>query len=69
MTFSNLVAFRADLYEKLERRPFKPLGDCPGKLFVRHSASGSEMPALLCRVFAVNVEIYVLPELSLSEAL
>ena len=58
-----------DLYEKLEKRPVQALGDCPGKLFVRHSFSKSEMAGLLCRVIVVKVEDRVLPQLSLSKDL
>jgi hypothetical protein len=69
LTFSNFVTSRPDLYEKLEKRPFQALGDCPGKLFVRHSVSKSEMAGLLCRVIVVKVEDRVLPQLSLSKDL
>jgi hypothetical protein len=61
--------FRPDLYEKLEKRLFMPLGYCPGKLFVRHPVSRSEMAGLSGRVSVVKVEDSVLPPLSLSEAL
>jgi hypothetical protein len=46
LTLSNLVSSRFDLYEKLEKRAFRALRDCPGNLFVRHPASKPEMAGL-----------------------
>jgi hypothetical protein len=67
LAFPNLVTSHSDLYEKLEKRPFQALCDCPGKLFVRHSDSKSEMAGLLCRVIVVKVEDRVLPQLPLRK--
>jgi hypothetical protein len=54
------------LYENLEQRPSRTFCSRPGKLFVCHSFSKSEMAGLLCRVIVVKVEDRVLYQLSLS---
>jgi hypothetical protein len=59
-------SFPPDLYETLEQWSFRAFCSCPGKLFVRHSVSKSEMAGLLCRVIVVSVEDRVLYQLSLS---
>ena len=69
LMLSNFVTSRLDLYEKLDNLPFWPFRDGPGKLFVRHSASKSQMADLLCRVFVVKVEGGMLLWLSLSKDL
>ena len=69
LTLSNLVTSQPDLYEKLEEQRFKPVGDCPRKLFARHAVPKSEMSGPLCHVFVENVEDRVHPQLSLYESL
>jgi hypothetical protein len=59
-------SLKPDLYEKLEQRLSPGALPRPGKLFVRHSVSKSEMAGLLCRVIVVSVEDRVLYQLSLS---
>jgi hypothetical protein len=67
--FSNFVASRQCLYEKLEKQPLWSFVGRPRKLLIRNSSSNSEMLGLLCHVIVVNVEHTMLPQLSLSRNL
>src|SRR4029077_8136688 len=67
--FSNSVTSRQFLYEKLEKQPLWSIVGRPWRLLIRHSSSNSEVFGLLCHVIIVNVERYMLPQLSLSRNL
>ena len=64
--FSNFVASRQWVYEKLEKQSLWSFVGRPRRLLIRHSSSNSEMLGLLFDVIVVNVEHRMLPQLSLS---
>jgi hypothetical protein len=66
LVFSNFVASRQFVYEKLEKHSLWPFWGRPNRLLVCHSASRSEILGLLCHVIVLNVEHRMLPQLSLS---
>jgi hypothetical protein len=67
--FSNFVASRQFVYEKLEKQSLWSFVGRPRKLLIRNSSSNSEMLGLLCHVIVVSVEHHMLPKLSLSKDL
>ncbi len=64
--FSNFVASRQFVYEKLDKQSLWSFVGRPRKLLIRTSSSNSEILALLCHVIVLNVEHPMLPQLSLS---
>ena len=67
--FSNFIACRQFVYEKLEKQPLWSIVSRPRRLLIRHWSSNSEMFGLLCHVIVVNLEHHMLPQLSLSRNL
>ena len=65
--FSNFVASRQCMYEKLEKQSLSSFWDRPRWLLVRHLFSNSEMLVLLSHVNVVDVEHHVLPQLSAQQ--
>jgi hypothetical protein len=64
--FSNFVASRQFVYEKLEKHSLWSFWRRLNRLLFCHSASRFEILGLLCHVIVLNVEHRMLPQLSLS---